>query len=488
MFWLTGVLGSGKTETAHKFCSDVKGKYSLLAEIALSRSVPFIESLENFVTEDLKIDISYGKYKTVTSITRHLEKYLNVKERKGFPFLIVVDNIDCDTVANYKNLVSFVSLIDKISNLDIMLLTKDQNLKGHLKGWNCDEVHFDGMREKEYLSLFALSGYTDGKAIKNLVKVIGDLPIVLTFSIHYMDSAKKTPNGYIEEYCSNQRAIMNVLDMQPGLDKSVIKSQEVPIKFIRNKLTQMHHAHEQNVGTENPKTWKVFTLIPFLRFRNVSTTVLEACYYHLTSCDWDEKKIEVDHLSKTLASVSVCSLTCKTLPRIRLVSQEAKNDSKVMYDRLLQQEKRILELKFHEATMYTLQMLIKEWKEDTNVDKELISLLNMFCYEIDIDARTDITVYRNMQFIRHAKKVLNEIEKKVNRKKSDEEKFYISYLHCAIGSTYLFERTKAEKAHLHLMKARRSALSLLILLDSRKISVHSGRTTKIEKKMILNLM
>ncbi|CAG2247044.1 unnamed protein product [Mytilus edulis] len=137
-------------------------------------------------------------------------------------------------------------------------------------------------------------------------------------------------------------------------------------------------------------------------------------------------------------------------------------------------------LTFHELTMCVLNLIDNEKEDEISMRSKRQSrtyfLLKMFCFEIDIDARTDVTLDRNMQFLPHAEKLLNELELPAKKKDSPEVKFYLSYLHCAIGSTLLYQRNDVESAHRYLLKSRSLCLELVRIEND--LLVHELPTEK----------
>ena len=114
---------------------------------------------------------------------------------------------------------------------------------------------------------------------------------------------------------------------------------------------------------------------------------------------------------------------------------------------------------FHKVTKDVINFLSSKSLE-TDDRGHLEFLLKVYCFEIDIDPATDVTVDRNLRFVLHAIKLIKIIEDEINVLDA-ELKFYIAYLHCSIGTTFVYERTKIDEAHFHLMKARKTALDIV---------------------------
>lgn len=433
-------------------------RYSVIAKINASDNKSFIDSLKNLAT-NLRLSIQNQDKNFCELLCNHIGNFLNHNHHRGCSYLIFIDNVmeinDPDPLSHV------FSLKEQVKGLHIIVATVNSKIHTHFK--MAPVVTFNGMETSEILDLFKNNPSVEvsNSEVKDLIRVIGNIPLVVDSAKQYILRREHTIKDYIEIFkdLTGIHAKDKFKAHEMNNCKSIIKSQLLPLKHIQE------HLHALKEG----ELWDIVGYLPYLQYSSVSKEVLEACYYHSCPTKDNESlgKVKIDIIMDHFANFSVCHSE-KNLVR-RMTDQKITEISSV-YNILT----------FHELTMCVLDLIDNEKEADEILRSKRQSrtyfLLKMFCFEIDIDARTDVTLDRNMQFLPHAEKLLNELELPDEKKESPEVKFYLSYLHCAIGSTLLYQRNDVESAHRYLLKSR--SLCLELVMCKTDVLVHKVPTEK----------
>ncbi|XP_052101856.1 uncharacterized protein LOC127735651 [Mytilus californianus] len=456
---LEGFSGSGKTQAVYYFCSKMRYSYSVIAKINARDNKSFIDSLKNLAT-NLRLSIQNQDENFCELLCTHIGNFLNHDRRRGCSYLFFIDNVM--EINDHDPLSHVFSLKDKVKGLHIIVATVNSKIHTHFK--TAPVVTFNGMETNEILDLFKnnQSVEVSNSEIKDLIRVIGNIPLVVDSAKQYILRREHTIKNYIEIFkdLTGIHAKEKFIAHEMNNRKSIIKSQLLPLKHIEE------HLHELKQGD----LWDIVGYLPYLQYSSVSKEVLEACYYHSCPTKDNESlgKVKIDILMDQFANFSVCHSEKKPVRRMIDIDEKFA-ESSFSYDILT----------FHELTMCVLNLIDNEKEADEKSTRRkrqlrIYFLLKMFCFEIDIDARTDVTLDRNIQFLPHAEKLLNELELPDENKDSPEVKFYLSYLHCAIGSTLLYQRNDVESAHKYLLKSR--SLCLELVMNKTDFLVHEPPT------------
>lgn len=428
----------------------MRNSYSVIATITANDTNSVADSLKQLAIE-LRIKIPNQNENLCEQLCTHIEKFLN---HHGYSYLFFVDNVieiddQISLVLNLKN---------TVKGLHIILATVNSNIH---KFYNWEPlVEFNGMENNEILQLFKSEPpvKVSNNQIEDLITVIGNIPLVVYVAKQYILRHNHTVEKYIETFNKfTGEYALEKFKAHAMFDQRIIQSQLLPLKEIEKLL------HKKKLGD----LWDLVGYLPYLQYRSVSNEVLEACYYHSCQTKYNQPlgKLRIETLTNQFSTFSIHH--SENIP-VRRMSDKPTNDKPIT-------DKPITECKspdnsfltFHELTMSVLDLIENENDEDEK-RKELKKqsrayfLLKMFCFEIDIDARTDVTLDRNMQFLPHAEKLLNELVLPDEKKDSLEVKFYLSYLNCAIGSTLLYQRNDVELAHKYLLKSRSLCLELVM--------------------------
>lgn len=400
------------------------------------------------LTDDLKIlasnlrlelPVKYNSDKLLVEITR----FLNLAEHKDLLYLLFMDNLlDDSSIQMIKN------LMKDVKNVNIILASNDATLHSRFEIKTI--IEFDkGLNEEECTNLLRYGNeLTISKSeIKALTDFITPFPLVINSARLYMIIQKKTVRDYIKSFdrLRSSEKYNAIGDKDEAYRLHILESQSVPLREIKSCVTVKY----------GKDLWTVLMLLPYLRYHSVSSTLLSSCFFHETR-NFSEKKGIVDFGIEKFLKYSLCHIIKKCRPKIRFCSNkepEEENDGKV--DRFYA---------FHELTMRALEEVGNEDKNEIEIEKCRINriklLLEMFCFEINIDSKSDDVLERNLLFLDHAKEFLTQHQTELLNCDSNEIKCYLSFLNCAIGSTLYFQRTDVELSHHYLIKARRICLEI----------------------------
>ncbi|CAC5363193.1 unnamed protein product [Mytilus coruscus] len=445
---LEGFSGSGKTQAAYYFCSKMRNSYSVIAKITANDNKSVIDSLKKLAIK-LRISIPNQDANLCEQLCTYIGKFLNHDDHRGCSYLFFVDNV----IEINDQLSNVLTLKSTVKGLHIIVATVNSKIHTY---FNAEPlVKFNGMENNEILQLFKSEPpvKVSNNQIEDLITVIGNIPLVVDIAKQYIITQEHTVEKYIEifkdltgEYAVEKFKAHNMLNQH------IIQSQLLPLKQIKKNL------HENEQGD----LWDIVGYLPYLQYSSVSNEVLEACYYHSCQTKYTQPlgKVKIDMLTNQFSTFSIHHSEKST---VRRMSDKPINDKAIT--ELESSDNRFLT--FHELTMSVLDLIENENEKDEKLRRmkrqsRVYFLLKMFCFEIDIDARTDVTLDRNIKFLPHAEKLLNELVLPDEKKDSPEVKFYLSYLHCAIGSTLLYQRTDVEFAHKYLSKSRSLCLELVM--------------------------
>lgn len=100
----TGLHGSGKTQAAHRYCNDMKAKYSIVTEIQLNKSKLVSKTFLDFTDDILKYKIMQSTDIDFDKITSHIKDYFNYPERQDFRLLLFNDNVDASIIKGCRSI------------------------------------------------------------------------------------------------------------------------------------------------------------------------------------------------------------------------------------------------------------------------------------------------------------------------------------------------------------------------------------------------
>ncbi|XP_071149602.1 uncharacterized protein [Mytilus edulis] len=428
---LIGPHGAGKTQAAHKFCWECKEQYYIICKLTATSNVSLKDSMKKlamFLSLKLSPECSNNEDDFFQDSASLLVNYFNHKSRSNYSFLLIIDdvffeNINTDPLYNL-----IVKLVNDVRMLKIIITTLTRDLLSDFGEEQRQEIHFDGMSKDEYLSFFRKTKWfkeqTD-KIIDKLVHATGSLPITLNSARHYIEHLKIKIPKYIdilkEVEESRDESISN------ELGENVITPLLVSFKSIIDDLKSKYK-----------DTTEVIMLLQYLDYRAVWQDMIEICYRHYSS-DKSIAKTAAAAVVNRFLKYSLCNLVEKTKGNM---------------------------LSFHPEIMLALKVFDKHNRK--NDVKRLCFLIQVFCFEIDIDVRVDISMDRNFLFLDHARKVLNQLQAVKKNDDSVKEngnieqtQVFLCYLNYVIGKTFLFKATDIPLAHKHLMEARYLCLNII---------------------------
>lgn len=398
------------------------------------------------LTDDLKIfarnlgldlPVNFNREKLLNEIIG----YFNRSKYKTCLYLLFIDNLTEETSIGV-----VIDLLKNVKNLHILLATYDTTLLTSFT--NKIVIPFStGLNEEECKNLLE---YDDNlkiskDEIKALVEFITPFPLIINSARLYMIWQKKSVAKYINSFDKRSAAKYKVINEK---EINILESQRMPLRCIKNILNE-----------EDKMLWEVMMLLPFFQYHSVSTVLLEACFFHITGKVSMENS-NVDKIIYELMKYSLCEIVKKASRKIHFRANEetgasiSENENKE--DRYFT---------FLELTMRALEDVDNDGKDETEINECRASrikfLLKMFCYEIDPDSTSDDVLERNVLFLDQAKDFITNHQDVLLKGMSKENRFFLSFLNCAIGSTLYYQRMDVELGHQFLMRARRICLKIV---------------------------
>lgn len=406
----------------------------------------FIESLK-ILAKNLHLDTvpEEDDIRFIESVSSTIVTYLTnvTKERSSnCLYLLLIDDVHVDNTgtSNLSKMVSkTISLLLKINTIKLIITTTNPMLIDEYD-LIAKEIVFEGMTSTECASFLNMSQHFEDEtpeAINNLIEHIGCLPITINTARKFMVKRKMHINKYIKLFRKLKKS-------ENGDISNVVNCQKIPLEYIKKSV--------------DDAMWKVISFLPYLDHKSIFPELLEACCHHVCN---DEAKAE--QIICQFRDYSLCQYLKR--PRQRIFTMND-NQEDIM-------------LSFHSETMLTLKLIdnYDNKKESTDCDK-LISLIKIFCFEIDLDARIDTTLERNLMFLDHARITLRLFQEE-DYELTEKEKVYVSYVNYLLGKTILYQGTDIPLAHKHLMKSRTLCLDIVGEVSDLTIRICSDLATKI---------
>lgn len=399
------------------------------------------------LTDDLKIfarnlgldlPVNFNRKKLLNEIIG----YFNSSKYKTCLYLLFIDNLTEES-----SIEVVTDLLKDVKNLHILLATYDATLITSLT--NKTVIPFSkGLNEEECKNLLE---YDDNlkiskDEIKALIEFITPFPLIINSARLYMIWQKKSVAEYINSFDKRSAAkyMYKVINKK---EINILESQRMPLRCIKDSLNE-----------KDKMLWEVMMLLPFFQYHSVSTVLLEACFFHKTGKVSMENS-NVGEIIYELMKYSLCEIVKKASRKIHFRGNEetganiSKNEKKE--DRYFT---------FLELTMRALEDVDNDGKDETEINECRVNrikfLLKMFCYEIDPDATSDDVLERNVLFLDQAKDFLTNHQNELPYRIYEENRFYLSFLNCAIGSTLYYQRIDVELGHQYLMRARKICLRI----------------------------
>lgn len=422
--------GAGKTQAAFKFCWNCQKKYTIIAKLTATTNDTLIDSLKRLANRlSLKFPFpseSNAGVNPIQAMALLLGNYFNHEIRSKCAYVMLIDDI---RTTNYPKdeLSGFVSsLFEKVKTLKFIITTTENDLFGDFSDEIRQEIYFNGMSKNEYMPFLRKTEILKLESddnIDKLVQTIGALPLTLNSARKYMGNVKMGIEYYLKA--------LEELESTPEKYINTIKEGAIPSLLI--SLRQII----KDLKEEYEDIMEIIMCLRYFDFKAVWPDIIEVCCRHFAGVK-STPKMAAATIVHGFSKFSLCHFV--------------KRSNKTM-------------LSFHAETMMALKLYDKQENRKTDCER-LWFLIQMFCFEIDLDVRVDISLDRNMLFLNHARKVIIKLEKvEDNDNVTDEDKLkerrvYLCYLHYVIGKTILFQATDIPLAHEHLMKARFLCLDL----------------------------
>lgn len=437
----SGPNGAGKTQAAYKFCWECKDKYFIIGKLTATTKDTMKDSMKKLarlLSLKLSQECSNNEVEFFKDIASLLVNYFNHKSRSEFSYLLFIDDVRFENIDSDPLYGLIFRLIRDVKRIKIIITTLTHNLLSNFDTKR-KEIHFNGMSREEYLSFFrkteCFKEKTD-KSIDTLVQATGDLPITVNSAREYIGKLNLSVEYYLDILKEVDERCDETFTAQLG--KNVIPSLLVSFKSIIGELKEQYK-----------DITEVIMLLRYLDYKALWPDIIEICYRHY-SADKSIAKTAAAAIVNSFLEYSMCYFVKRSKGNM---------------------------LSFHQETMLALKVFDKNENRKTDIER-LCFLIQMFCLEIDIDVRVDISMDRNFLFLDHARKVVNQLQ--LDNKKDDgvieqgnikQRHIFLCYLNNVIGKTLLFKATDIPLAHKHLMEGRSLCLNIIghnsDLADSR---------------------
>lgn len=439
--YFLGPRGSGKTQAACVFCKEVKGRYSVIATLMAKDDSRLTDDLKIFARNlGLDLPVNFNREKLLNEIIG----YLNRPKHKDCLYLLFIDNL-----TEKKSVKVVIDLLKNVKNMHILLATYDATLVPRFKKKTV--IPFSkGLNEEECKNVLKYGGdlIISEDEIKALIEFITPFPLIINSARLYMIWQKKSVEEYKNSFNEMSSEKYKAFDgKDEAYELNILESQCMPLRCIKSWF-----------GKEEEILWEVMMLLPFFQYHSVSTVLLEACFFHKTG-KVSMKKRNVDKVIYELIKYSLCEIVKKASPKIHFRANEETGAS------ISEKEKKEDRcFTFLELTMRALEDVDNDGKDESEINECRASriqfLLKMFCYEIDPDSTSDDVLERNVLFLDQAKDFITNHQDVLFNEMSKENRFFLSFLNCAIGSTLYYQRMDVELGHKYLMRARGICLDI----------------------------
>ncbi|CAC5388239.1 unnamed protein product [Mytilus coruscus] len=427
---LRGTHGAGKTQAAFKFCWNCQTKCTIIAKLTATTKDSLIDSMKRLAIRlslRFPAESSDTGVNVIQSMALLLGEYFNHKHRSKFSYLMLIDDVRLNNFST-DSLYDFISILfEKVKRIKFIITTTENDLFRDFSEEMQQDIYFDGMSRNEYMPFLRRTDIFKKESDNNidrLVQTVGALPLTLNSARKFMG----TLNMSIECYLKG----MAELESTPEKYTNAIGESAIPPILISLKKII------NDIKKENEDIMEVIMCLRYFDFKAVWPDILEVCCRHFAGNKYSPKIAAVTIVNNFL-KYSLCHFV--------------KRSNKTM-------------LSFHAETMLALKLCDKQENQKSECER-LWFLIQVFCFEIDIDVRIDISLDRNMLFLIHARKVIRELEKNedidnvADEDKVKQRRVYLCYLHYVIGKTILFQATDIPLAHEHLMRARFLCLDLV---------------------------